>query len=192
MTVVVIFTCVFEVRAKPILKEIASSQAENMFNNTVENAIVKVIKENNITYSSLVDIEKDNMGRVATVKADTLGINVLKSKISSAVSKEIAEMDSRKISIPLGTIIGISILSGKGPKIKTTVTLSSNSNLTISNKFSSAGINQTLHEIFVNIDATIIVIMPRSKTTTQVSTNFCIAQTVIIGAVPETFAEFKK
>ena len=67
-------------------------------------------------------------------------------------SKDILEIDSREISIPLGTILGISALSGKGPKIKTTVTLASNVTSTINNSFTSTGINQTMHEIYVNVN----------------------------------------
>lgn len=177
--------------ALPVFKEVAGSQAENMVNNAIEDAITRVLKENNITYSSLVDIEKDSTGRVSTVKADTIKMNELKSDISRAVSSEIGELDSRTIQIPIGTVIGISALSGKGPRLKTEVTIASNVNLSIDNKFTSAGINQTLHEIIVNISATVYVIMPYTRTTEQVETNFCVAQTVIIGTVPETFADFQ-
>lgn len=182
----------FEWRARPVIREVAASQAENVVTNTIEDAIVRVVEENNVTYSSLVDVEKDTLGRVSTVKADTIRMNVLKSKIGREVSKDILETDSKAISIPVGTIIGVSFLSGKGPRIKTEVTLASNINTTITNKFTSAGINQTLHEIIVNISATVYVIMPRSKTTAEVNTDFCIAQTVIIGTVPDTFADFYK
>lgn len=188
----IVIVTAFELQARPIITEVAASQAENMVNTAVENAIVKVVEENDITYSSLVDVEKDNSGRITAVKADTVQMNVLKSKISAEVSEKILELDSREIQIPIGTIVGVSFLSGKGPKIKTRVTLSSNLNLKINNNFSSAGINQTLHEIIIDIRASVFVIMPRSKTTAEVNTNFCIAQTVIIGTVPETFADLNK
>lgn len=181
----------FETRAKPVIIEVAVAQSENIASAIIENAIISVLYENGITYSSLVDIEKDEDGRVTTVKADTIKMNMLKSEIGSEISSEILETDSREISIPLGTIIGISALSGKGPKIKTTVTLTSNVTSTINNTFTSAGINQTLHEIFVNVNATIYVIMPKNTATAEVNTNYCIAQTVIIGTVPETFADFQ-
>lgn len=181
----------FEIRAKPVIIEVAVAQSENIASAVIENAIVSVLYENGITYSTLVDIEKDGNGRVTTVKADTIKMNMLKSEIGSEISKEILETDSREISIPLGTIIGISSLSGKGPKIKTTVTLASNVTSTINNTFTSAGINQTLHEIYVNVNATIYVVMPKRTATAEVNSNYCIAQTVIIGTVPETFADFK-
>ncbi len=181
----------FETRAKPVIIEVAVAQSENIASAIIENAIISVLYENGITYSSLVDIEKDDGGRVTTVKADTIKMNMLKSEIGSEISSEILETDSREISIPLGTIIGISALSGKGPKIKTTVTLTSNVTSTINNTFTSAGINQTLHEIFVNVNATIYVVMPKNTATAEVNTNYCIAQTVIIGTVPETFADFQ-
>ena len=181
----------FEIRAKPVIIEVAVAQSENIASSIIESAINSVLYENGITYSSLVDIEKDDSGRVTTVKADTIKMNMLKSEIGAEISNDILENDSREISIPLGTILGISALSGKGPKIKTTVTLASNVTSTIKNTFTSAGINQTLHEIFVNVNATIYVIMPKNSATAEVNSNYCIAQTVIIGTVPETFADFQ-
>ncbi|MBO5943988.1 MAG: sporulation protein YunB [Clostridia bacterium] len=181
----------FEIRAKPVIIEMAVAQSENIASAIIENAIVTILYENDITYSSLVDVEKDKDGRVVTVKADTIKMNMLKSKIGAEISNDILETDSREISIPLGTIIGISALSGKGPKIKTTVTLASNVTSTINNSFTSSGINQTLHEIYVNVNATIYVIMPKNSATAEVDSNYCIAQTVIIGTVPETFADFQ-
>lgn len=181
----------FEIRAKPVIIEVAVTQAENIASTIIEDAIISVLRENGVTYSSLVDIEKDEDGRVTTVKADTIKMNLLKSEIGAEISKEILETDSREISIPFGTIIGISALSGKGPKIKTTVTLTSNVTSTINNTFTSSGINQTLHEIYVNVNATIYVVMPKNTAIAEVNSNYCIAQTVIIGTVPETFAEFQ-
>lgn len=181
----------FEFRAKPVIRDFAVTQAENIASNIIENAIVSVLQEKGITYSSLVEVEKDDYGRITAVKADTVKMNLLKSEISAEISKDILETDSREISIPLGTIIGISTLSGKGPKIKTTLTLASNVSTSIDNVFTSAGINQTLHEIFVNINATVYVIMPKNSSSAEVNTNFCIAQTVIIGTVPNTFAEIQ-
>lgn len=191
LLMLVIGLIIFEIRAKPVIIEVAVAQAENIASDIIENAIISILYENDITYSTLVDIEKDNDGRVATVKADTIKMNMLKSKIGAEISSEILETDSREINIPLGTIVGISALSGKGPKIKTTVTLASNVTSTINNTFTSAGINQTLHEIHVNVNATIYVIMPKNTATAEVNSNYCIAQTVIIGIVPETFADFQ-
>ncbi len=181
----------FEIRAKPVIIEVAVAQSENIASSIIENAIVEVLYKNGITYSTLVEIEKDKQDRVTTVKADTIKMNMLKSEIGSEISNKILDIDSREISIPLGTILGVSALSGKGPKIKTTVTLASNVTSTINNTFTSAGINQTLHEIYVNVNATIYVIMPKNSATAEVNSNYCIAQTVIIGTVPETFADFQ-
>lgn len=187
-----VFVIVFELRAAPVIKEVAASQAENITTNEIEKAIIEVLEQEGVTYSSLVDIEKDEDGRITAIKADTVKMNSLKSRISEVVSQKILDMDSRTVKIPLGTVLGVSAFSGKGPKVKTKVTLSSNINTKIENSFTSAGINQTLHEILVIINANLYVVMPGSRATAQVDTNFCIAQTVIIGGVPDTYAQFQK
>ena len=189
---IIIFFLFIDIRALPIIKDIASAQAENIAQNVIENSIIEVLSKSDYTYSDLVNIEKDVDGRISVIKADTVKINRLKSEISSEISKDILDLDSRKIKIPIGTIIGTSFLSGKGPRISIDVTLASNINSEIINLFTSAGINQTLHEIYVKIDAQIFVVIPGTKTCADVKTNFCIAQTVIIGSVPDSFANLQK
>ena len=60
---------------------------------------------------------------------------------------------------------------------------------TISNEFTSAGINQTLLRIMMSVTGTVTVVMAGYSATSEVTTDFCIVETIIVGAVPQGFTE---
>ena len=89
--------------------------------------------------------------------------------------------------IPLGVLTGIDIISALGPKLPIQVISVASAEGTYRNDFSSAGINQTLHRIYLDITVTAKLLLPGSIVETVVFTPICVAETVIIGQVPQTY-----
>jgi hypothetical protein len=58
------------------------------------------------------------------------------------------------------------------------------------NQFQSAGINQTNHQIILKVDVKVSILLPGYTTATTVSTAVTVAETVVVGAVPETYTYF--
>ena len=58
------------------------------------------------------------------------------------------------------------------------------------NQFETAGINQTRHQIILQIDVTISILLPGFTTATNVSSAVTVAETVIVGSVPESYTYF--
>ena len=56
------------------------------------------------------------------------------------------------------------------------------------NDFSAAGINQTRHQIRLNVSVQVLVVIPGRELTAPVNTTVVIAETVIVGKVPELYA----
>ncbi len=54
------------------------------------------------------------------------------------------------------------------------------------NAFASAGINQTRHEIRLVVDV-VSVLLPGFSTVTKVTNRCAVAETVIVGSVPDTY-----
>lgn len=86
--------------------------------------------------------------------------------------------------MPLGTATGVSLFSGIGPQIKVKVGCSASTASDFENVFASAGVNQTQHSVMLNIETTVVLSLAGRRMTEQVQTSLCIAQTVIVGSVP--------
>ena len=117
--------------------------------------------------------------------------NRLQSSILHQVLQEIAQMDTRELSIPLGSLTGSALLAGRGPRISVRMQSVGSSTAYLSNEFSSAGINQTRHQIILNVDVYVSILLPGFSTATKVSNAFTVAETVLVGTVPDSYTYFQ-
>lgn len=176
-----------DLHIRPIIQSLAQSQAVVLSTRMIDDAVSSFIDKENISYDYLMHVQKDEKNKVTSIQADALHINSLKSEISIDISKEIEKIQNEKFSIPLGTLLGGDILSGRGPEITFYISLSGNVKTSLKSDFYEAGINQTLHAISLDIVASIYILCPGYNTATETATNIVIAETVIVGDVPETY-----
>ena len=97
---------------------------------------------------------------------------------------------ARELSIPVGSLTGSALLAGRGPRIKVRMESVGSSSARFENEFTSAGINQTNHRIVLHIDVSVAILLPGFTTATQVSNAVTVAETVIVGTVPDTYTYF--
>lgn len=175
---------------KPILTSMATARVSNAVTRVVTEAVNETIDSGEVDYESLVSFEKDNEGRVTAVKSNMAEFNRLQSQILKQVLENIAQVDTRELSIPLGSLTGSTLLAGRGPLISVRMQSVGSSSAYLSNAFSSAGINQTRHQIILNVDVYISILLPGFTTATKVSNSFTVAETVIVGTVPDSYTYF--
>ena len=113
-------------------------------------------------------------------------INALSSELLSDIVHA-ADGGQLSLSIPVGNVLGSSLLLGKGPEIPVDITMLTSSHVDFKNELSDAGINQTKHQIKLDVVVDIDVIMPWQTISTQVVSEILIAETVILGDVPDTY-----
>ncbi len=174
-------------KLKPLLKMLSESKSKSIATKIINETVARELKTMGITYDSLVDIERDSNGTVTSVNMDMVKLNQFKSNISTAVQDAINKCETQKISLPLGTIIGGDYFVGRGPNLKFNLELSASVVSDIESAFDSAGINQTRHQIILNITASTYAVIPWYKNANTVTTNFVIAETVIVGLVPDYY-----
>ena len=113
-------------------------------------------------------------------------INALSSELLSDIVHA-ADGGQLSLSIPVGNVLGSSLLLGKGPELPVDITMLTSSHVDFRNELSDAGINQTKHQIKLDVVVDIDVIMPWQTISTQVVSEILIAETVILGDVPDTY-----
>ena len=117
--------------------------------------------------------------------------NKLKSFLALSILTRITNVDGTELGIPVGNLTGISILAGRGPEIRVKVIPIGSVQTELSSQFVSAGINQTQHRIIMEVTSNVDIILPSETVSTTVSVNVVIAETVIVGSVPDSYAEIK-
>jgi sporulation protein YunB len=178
---------IFNIELLPVLRTTAVNKAKVAATNTINDAVGAVLKQDDVNYDKLISFEKDASGNITAIKADTFQINLLKYDITKEVVKELSEVGGSEIKIPVGTVIGGQIFTGLGPNINIRFQPVGNINSEITSTFTSVGINQTRQQIMLDIKADLTVIVATYNISTQVESNFIIADSVIVGGVPGTY-----
>ena len=182
---IIIFVIV-SIQLRPIITNITQNVAKQMSVNAVNSTVTAELTKTNIKYDDMVNIERDNNGKVLAITTNTVKMNELKSAILTAVQHKLSDQHN-EVGVPLGTLLGSDFLHGRGPNVPLQLTLSGNVNGDFQSKFESAGINQTRHQIYLQIHMSVYSFIPGYNTTTEVTAGVAIAETIIVGEVPQTF-----
>lgn len=172
---------------QPIILKYAVSVAETIALNSANEAIVDVLNSNQVSYGDIVNLSENDEGYVTSLEINVLQINNLKSEISRRMAKIIEEDERYELSIPLGSFFGNSYTNGIGPDIKFNMQITTTCFVDFSHEFKSAGINQVLHIVNVNIDVKGNFVIIGYNRGISVSTSAIAAQTVIVGKTPDAF-----
>lgn len=172
---------------QPIILKYAVSVAETIALNAANEAIVDVLNSNQVSYGDIVTLSQNDEGYVTSLEINVLQINNLKSEISRRMAKIIEEEERYELSIPLGSFFGNSYTNGIGPDIKFNMQITTTCFVDFSHEFKSAGINQVLHIVNVNIDVKGNFVIIGYNKGISASTGAIAAQTVIVGKTPDAF-----
>lgn len=174
-------------RFNPIARELAITQVKNQTSDLINDAIAEQIARDNIQYDRIVYFEKDLQGRITALKTNMSEVNRLKTEILNIINDEILALDTHDIGIPLGSIFVPEMFSGKGPAIPVRVISISNSDAQFVSHFSEAGINQTLQQLTMEVSVDVTILVLSDTLTFNVMSQVVVAETIIVGTVPETF-----
>ena len=185
----VVLLLVFRIRYHDAIRELAETQVRNATSDLINDAIDKQIETGNIRYDRIVYFEKDLEGRITALKTNMTEINRLKTSILNLINDEILALDTTDIAIPVGSLLFPEFFSGRGPGIPVQILSIRNSDGSFSSYFSEAGINQTLHQLTMDVSVDVSVLVLGKTESFTVNSQVVVAETIIIGQVPNTFLQ---
>ena len=175
---------------RPLVERMAVTRVENTVNRIVSEAVDEAITSGKLSYDRLISFEKDADGRITAVHSNMAAFNQLQAEILDIVLARIEQVSARELSIPIGSLTGTPLLAGRGPRIGMRMESIGSSSAEFQNQFETGGINQTRHQIILEINVSVSILLPGFTTATKVSSAVTVAETVIVGAVPETYTYF--
>ena len=180
---------VFRVKYRDVIRQLAETQVKNTTSDLSNDAIAKQIAAGDIQYDRIVYFEKDLEGRITALKTNMSEVNRLKTDILNIINDEILALDTSDIGIPVGSLFLPELLSGKGPAIPVHILSIRNSDASFSSHFSQAGINQTLHQLIMEVSVDVAVLVLGQTSSFTVTSEVVVAETVIVGEVPQTYLQ---
>lgn len=177
----------FRIRYHDAIRSLAETQVRNSTSDLINDAIDKQIETGNIQYDRIVYFEKDLEGRITALKTNMSEVNRLKTDILNLINDEILALDTSDIGIPLGSLILPELFSGRGPGIPVHILSIRNSDASFKSYFTEAGINQTLQQLTMEVSVDVSVLVLGKTESFTVSSQVVVAETIIVGQVPDTF-----
>ena len=194
---VVIMLCIalvagfFLLRSKyyAVITDLARTQVTNATSDLINDAVAEQISGGAIAYDRIVYFEKDLSGRITALKTNIGEVNSLKTATLNRINEEILQTDESLLGIPLGSLFLPEFLSGRGPQIPVRILSIRNSEASFDSDFTHAGINQTMHRLNMQVQVDVAVLVLGKTHSFTVSSQVVVAETVIVGDVPDTFLQ---
>lgn len=189
VVLITVLFMLFRYKHHEAIRGLAETQVRNATSDLINDAIDKQIESENIQYDRIVYFEKDINGRITALKTNISEVNRLKTDILNIINDEILALDTSDLGIPIGSLILPEFLAGKGPGIPVHILSIRNSDASFTSSFTEAGINQTLQQLNMQVSVDVAVLVLGETNYFTVSSQVVVAETIIVGQVPETFLQ---
>lgn len=174
---------------KPLVFSLAEARSAAMASRVLSGAMAEALGDG-VGYDELMNVRMDEKGQVALLSANTVRMNLLADRAGEAALRRLENMSSERVSVPLGAALGLTLLAGSGPLIPVSIVPVGSIGTNFVTEFEACGINQTRHKVYLQLTASIRIVIPTGAKTTQVMANMLVAESIIVGAVPEGFVGY--
>ena len=176
-----------ELHLSPYIRELARNQAVNAASNAITDAVGEMLRREDTDFSRVIVLEKDVQGQITALRTDMGQVERLKVEVLGILGGLIAEINTQQLGIPLGNLLLPDLLAGTGPVLPVKAVSLTMSNADFFSDFTEAGINQTLQTLKVKFTISLTILTTVGYETVDVDSDVMVAQTVIVGTVPETY-----
>lgn len=177
---------------RPGVLSMAKSRAAEIATTEINRAVSKKLKSENITVSDIVTFTYKENGDIAALSGNVATISRLKSDLAIEVTNAINALSESDLKMPLGTLSGVDIFYGTGPKIPIKIVSYGYAVADIKTKFYDTGINQTIFEVEAEISAQVSVLIPTVGKSQKITTTVPVVSAVVVGDVPESYTNVER
>lgn len=176
-----------EAQVRPILVTVVQYESKRYALSAFNDAVARNIAANPDEYQDLYSVVYSDDGSIAAVQTDTYAMNKLSSDLVEALETRLDQLDSRTMDIPLGTLLGVQMLAGRGPVLHMKILPESFVSARVYDRLESAGINQTALGVYVHFSMNMSVILSGYSTTAAVENDICLSQMLLVGDAPQAY-----
>jgi len=183
---------IFNFQLYPTLSTVASAKARNEASTLIATAFSVGLAEEELSYDRLIDIRYRTDGIVSSMSCNMPLLGSLRNRLLLAVLEGLQSSDTATVRLPLGTLLGGDAFSGQGPFIEVGVLLARGATAYMESEFREVGINQSLHRILFTVEIDLVIMLPSRPLTLHVRESYPVAETVILGEVPDAYTEIDR
>lgn len=184
------FFVFLELRIKSVRDEFSALEARSIASSALTAGLEKTLNDYKLSYEDLVSFTYDSDGNIKSLSTDTVILNTIGNEIGSNTDEFIDSIGTYKVSLPVTSLLGGQLFAGMGPEVSFYVTMRGITSTKFENHFEDDGVNQTRHQIFLDVTVKMNIVFRGEVKVVEYSSDVCIAESIIVGEIPSTFADF--
>lgn len=183
----VLLALLYQFRFSPLLRAAAEYTVVNAASSALNDAVTRQLREGSVDYSGIVLLEKDVNGNITALRTDMAQIARLRAEVFEILDELVPQMTSMPVGVTLGDVLMPELFAGRGLTIPVRLLAMQMTGADFYSTYESGGINQSTQQIWMtfSVDVTYTTVLGTKHTT--VSTDVMIAETVLLGQVPESY-----
>ncbi len=171
---------------RPVLSAAARYQVQRQVTAAVEQWAAQDLQQRGVDYSDFVTITRNEAGEITALSADMARLNLLRAELSAHLLERL-EDSQLELTIPVGSLLPLEPTWARGPELHLRALALGTASAEFESEFTSAGINQTRHRLWLELSVPVTVLLPGGGEELTVDSRLCVAETVIVGRVPQTW-----
>lgn len=92
--------------------------------------------------------------------------------------------------LQFGSFTGFKLLAGRGPGVPIQISSIGNVETDLRSEFTTQGINQTLHRVYLQIKCEVNILTPYNSISKIVTNQVLLIENVVIGDIPDSYYNF--
>ncbi len=176
-------------RCRPVVAAFAESHAVWLSTDIANRQVAAVLEDKADLCRSMIAVAYNNEKILSSVVTDTAAINAIRTEATNRIMAAMDGLTTIQVGIPLGTLAGWDWCSGWGPVISVPLSVTCTVVSDVSSKLEAAGMNQTHYRVILDMTVQTYVVTPSGRSSVAVDVSFPMAETVLLGDVPENLTE---
>lgn len=177
---------ILDYNIRPVFVEIAKGMARRLATDAITQSLLRTVQEN-VDYSKLMTLHTDRNGRIIGATLNEREVLRLQTDVTTRVQAVVDHLSEQKIQVPIGQALNSSIFSAFGPMISVGMIPFGTAESEVEQTVKQAGINQTITEVDIKIQARIQIVAPFVREPVDIQTKVPVAYMVLAGDVPQYF-----
>lgn len=172
----------YYLRIAPVISTVVTERTRMQVSQAIDDMTESHLYD--VTYDDFVISRYDNEGNVTFIQINSVKVNLFARRVTSLIRSEMKTFEEQGVQIPLGTVTGIPLLSDLGPELTYNVLDLGVVDADFISEFTDAGVNQTLHRLYMKIIVNMRIVLPGYSLAFDNSSTVMICENVIVGDVP--------
>ena len=181
----ILLTVLFEFYIKPLQDKLMENRAKVLVEARISKIADDVIESKDYDYDKLL-IKTESKNKIVTsLSVNTKAVNKLQNEFSNVFQNKMDDLITQEFSVPVGDLIGLTMLSSRGPRINFTYDMTGSVDVQLKSEFDTSGINQTIHRVTMVVDAEVVFVSQSYMENMNIRNEFAVSETVIVGDTPD-------